>query len=285
MIQSLLHPSPASPLAPVSAQQHTALRRLADIFADLSAPPPRVEPTVPAPSPQIAPSHHESPPRVVPSKPVPTPRVVPGATAPPTSPPHPPMPVPLPPTYLAVTGNPGRRRRQAASRARVPAQLAAVMPQAMAPTSHNNRNRATRRGIVFSTRDPAAHFLALCSAFAPDLPANDTATCNATHTPLPPVPRPSPNPHAAPAVLVPLPPLPIPWAPVDCHFRDVTHSAHAVLDPVTGAALLYRQLREGPNGGDWINGAANEISRLAQGVLPHMPTGTDTIHFIRHTNM
>jgi hypothetical protein len=62
-------------------------------------------------------------------------------------------------------------------------------------------------------------------------------------------------------------------------------SAHAVLDPYSGAALSYRQLREGPDGADWLQSAANEIGRLAQGNLPHMPTGTDTMHFIRHTDM
>jgi hypothetical protein len=30
----------------------------------------------------------------------------------------------------------------------------------------------------------------------------------------------------------------------------------------------------------WIQSAANKIGRLAQGVFPHMPTGTDTMFFI-----
>lgn len=57
-------------------------------------------------------------------------------------------------------------------------------------------------------------------------------------------------------------------------------SAHGVLDPVSGAALSC--LREGFMGPEWLQSAANEIGRLAEGVLPHMPHSTDTIHFIRH---
>jgi hypothetical protein len=63
------------------------------------------------------------------------------------------------------------------------------------------------------------------------------------------------------------------------------HSANAVLDPITGAEPSYRQLREGPDGQDWVQGAANKIRRLVQGVLPHLPSGTDTMHFIRHDTL
>ena len=58
------------------------------------------------------------------------------------------------------------------------------------------------------------------------------------------------------------------------------HAANAVMDATTGASLNYTQLRKGPDGAEWIQSAANEIGRLAQGVGAHMPTGTDTIHFI-----
>ena len=62
-------------------------------------------------------------------------------------------------------------------------------------------------------------------------------------------------------------------------------SANHVTDPVTGTAQNYHQLLRGPEGAQWSQGASNEIGRLAQGVLPHMPTGTDTIHFIEHTEL
>ena len=123
-----------------------------------------------------------------------------------------------------------------------------------APLPHNTRNRATRRGVRPNANHAASHiaadnhFLALCSAFADDTPTEDPEDTDDA-----------------------IPPCTLPQ-----------HSAHAVLDPISGAALSYRQLREGPDGPEWIQGAANEIGRLAQGVLPHMPHGTDTIHFIRH---
>jgi hypothetical protein len=52
------------------------------------------------------------------------------------------------------------------------------------------------------------------------------------------------------------------------------------MDAQTGAALNYPQLRQGPDGPLWMQSAANEIGCLAQGALPHMPTGTDTMFFI-----
>jgi hypothetical protein len=59
------------------------------------------------------------------------------------------------------------------------------------------------------------------------------------------------------------------------------HVAHSVLDPITGQSLEYRQLSQGPTRDKWIHGFANEIGRLAQGIGTRMPTGTDTIHFIK----
>ena len=75
---------------------------------------------------------------------------------------------------------------------------------------------------------------------------------------------------------------------VDINFSSLpAHAfwtANAVIDPNTGASLEYRHLRLGPDGEQWIKAAADEIGRLAQGVLPNMPTGTDTMHFIHHTD-
>ena len=62
-------------------------------------------------------------------------------------------------------------------------------------------------------------------------------------------------------------------------------TANAVIDPNTGAMLEYRHLRCGPDKEQWIKAAADEIGRLAQGVQPHMQTGTDTMHFIPHTDL
>lgn len=61
------------------------------------------------------------------------------------------------------------------------------------------------------------------------------------------------------------------------------HFANAVLHSETGAPLTYAQLRKGPDGPLWDQSGANEIGRLAQGVMPHMPNGTDTMFFIKHS--
>jgi hypothetical protein len=60
-------------------------------------------------------------------------------------------------------------------------------------------------------------------------------------------------------------------------------TANAVVDPNSGAALEYSKLKISTEGAEWIQAAANEMGRLSQGVQPHMPTGTNTIHFIPHT--
>jgi hypothetical protein len=57
---------------------------------------------------------------------------------------------------------------------------------------------------------------------------------------------------------------------------------NAVLDPSTGATLNYHH---GPDRNHWQQGPSNEIGHLAQGVLPHMPSGTDTIYFIPITSL
>ena len=60
----------------------------------------------------------------------------------------------------------------------------------------------------------------------------------------------------------------------------VTHFTNMVLDPLTGNTLQYEQLKTGPQGTEWIQSMVNEIRRLTQGIEPHMPMGTETMHFI-----
>jgi hypothetical protein len=62
------------------------------------------------------------------------------------------------------------------------------------------------------------------------------------------------------------------------------HAANSVIDPVTGASLEYRQLKIGATGRKWLQGAANEIGRLGQGLKGKIK-GTETIHFIRHDQL
>ena len=57
-------------------------------------------------------------------------------------------------------------------------------------------------------------------------------------------------------------------------------TANTVVDPDTGASLEYKDLKLGEDSQQWLQGCSNEMGRLAQGVRPHMLTGTNTIHFI-----
>jgi hypothetical protein len=60
---------------------------------------------------------------------------------------------------------------------------------------------------------------------------------------------------------------------------------NAVIDPVTGENEELRHLLQGPDKEEWWASNANEFGRLTQGVLPHMPTGTETKRFIKHTDV
>lgn len=157
----------------------------------------------------------------------------------------PPPPIPTDTTYGEATINPGRRRR---ARARREAQRTPPPPAPVHPHNTRNRGRRCLPGQQPCITTPGCHFAALCAPF------------QTTH-----------NPEA-----VPSPPL------ADC-CSCFLPSANAVLDAATGSTLSYRQLQAGPNGPAWEQSAANEIGRLAQGVLPHMPHGTDTMHFIAHS--
>ena len=69
------------------------------------------------------------------------------------------------------------------------------------------------------------------------------------------------------------------------HIQLPSYYANAVLDPLTGENLTYRKLINGVDSEIWLNGCANEIGRLAQGRTGTSIIGTDTIHFIPHTDL
>jgi hypothetical protein len=60
--------------------------------------------------------------------------------------------------------------------------------------------------------------------------------------------------------------------------------ANAIVDPVTGESMEYRQLiKKEETRTLWTKSFANELGRLAQGI-PDVP-GTDTIKFIRNEDV
>jgi hypothetical protein len=264
LTKALLNPAPASPLAPLSDQHQSALRQLAAIFTSsstLPGPTTIAPPCTPLVPPGFTPLAPLLPPTTLtPPIPAALPRVVLSPT--------PSLPTDL--TYTHVSGNPGKRRRAAKRAQHRQAATPAAAVELVPRHSHNTRNRGRNHHVV-TVRPAGTQFVALCQAFkgsehpvSPplaacemDCPASTDVVCH----------PPQPN---QPAVLLPTQP------------PSVWHSAHAVLDPATGASLSYRQLQLGPDGAAWLQSAANEIGRLAQGVLPHMPHGTDTMHFIAH---
>jgi hypothetical protein len=62
-------------------------------------------------------------------------------------------------------------------------------------------------------------------------------------------------------------------------------TANAVVDPSTGNALEYPQLKLGDDSKLWLEAASREIGRLAQGKQPDMPSGNNTMHFLDHRDL
>jgi hypothetical protein len=60
---------------------------------------------------------------------------------------------------------------------------------------------------------------------------------------------------------------------------------YKAVHPDTGLDAEYKELLKSSKGPLWENACADEFGRLAQGNLPTLPTGTDTIHFIHRTEM
>jgi hypothetical protein len=129
LTNALLHPSPASPLSPISDSKHAALQKLSTIFNEITDPGPAKipTPTTVAKTPTVPPGFEPLPisvPAALPRVPSPlstTPSPLPASfprvpTQP--RPPAPPAPavgaLPASPTetYQARTRNAGQRRRQ-----------------------------------------------------------------------------------------------------------------------------------------------------------------------------
>jgi hypothetical protein len=60
------------------------------------------------------------------------------------------------------------------------------------------------------------------------------------------------------------------------------HTAHTVIDAATGETSEHAQLIRGADSDEWLYSTANEFVRLTKGILPHMPSGTDTMAYLRH---
>ena len=129
LTNALLHPSPVSPLSPISDSQHASLQQLSTTFHEITDPGPAkiLTPTTVAKTPTVPPGFEPLPIPVpaaftrVPSPPSTTPLSLPASLPRVPTQPHPPAPpapavdaLPESPTktYQARTSNAGQRRRQ-----------------------------------------------------------------------------------------------------------------------------------------------------------------------------
>jgi hypothetical protein len=60
------------------------------------------------------------------------------------------------------------------------------------------------------------------------------------------------------------------------------HTAHTVIDATTGETFEHAQLVRGASSDEWIYSTVNEFGCLTKGILPHMPSGTETVAYIHH---
>jgi hypothetical protein len=236
LIHALQNPSPASALAP---NHHAALQQLISIFTAITA---NTEDDDIAAAQRV--HSNASPPRVPATDTLPrVDRVTPKTVhfSPSVTPPAPSEPIDE--TYLSLTGNASRRRRQARKKA---AERKAVTPPIPIESHHTHGTRSKNRRHATSDQVPLVRI--------PAALANKVTALIPDEEPLTAV--------------------------------DQTLYANAVIDPNTGRLIPYKTLRNDPEAGNlWIRGMENELGRLAQGYAPNGITGTDTIHFIRHTDV
>ena len=256
LVAALLNPSDAAPLPPTALTQRAALQQLADIFATITdaAPFPAPISDITPPTSAITAEQANTAPALVPRvEPVPVPPSHSSQPIPPAAPDT--------TTYQFATRNPGQRRRQARKAAKDLATLAGAnpgKPPPPTPTFLGTHPHATR-------------------SQSGNLP-RPRANCVVATTDLPPAPQ-----------LI-VDDLDQPHTFHDTRtisYADdtvVTHFAFSVVDPDTGAVLEYPALLRGTDGPKWENGTSLEIGRLAQGCLPHTTKGSDTMHFIKHTD-
>ena len=84
------------------------------------------------------------------------------------------------------------------------------------------------------------------------------------------------------AIIPESPPEPIDHSSIPSH---AFWTANAVVNPSTGTALEYSELKLGKDSKPWLEAASREIGRLAQGKQPGMPTGSNTMHFMDNRDL
>ena len=69
------------------------------------------------------------------------------------------------------------------------------------------------------------------------------------------------------------------------HPDNTTHLCYSAVHPDTGCPAEYRELRTSSEGATWILETADEIGRLAQGNKDTGISGTNTMFFIKKSDI
>ena len=72
---------------------------------------------------------------------------------------------------------------------------------------------------------------------------------------------------------------------LDVEAARTASAGNSVTDKVTGKSLKYCHLLRFPNKDVWTRSLANDLGRLDQGVGTRMPTGTNTVFFVRRRDI
>jgi hypothetical protein len=60
------------------------------------------------------------------------------------------------------------------------------------------------------------------------------------------------------------------------------HSAQTTIDAITGNIYEHAHIIQGEDKYEWLYSTANEFCRLTNGILSHMPSGSETMRYIPH---
>ena len=271
LITALQNPSPGSPLAPTTDSQTQALKQLADIFYDCAKRSPLLEakesasePRVDHPSIQPPPSlevrthddvtnpEPDAEPRVDPSN-EPNPTLTP--SVPPGFPPlqSPPSSTPL--VHTPTTSVP-----------RVPIVITQEEPTYDNTAKGTTRRRRPRRKNNSTTKTTQV------TKRSANTVANAIQGKHLLNTI---------NAHA----IITTDPQDPNIAALDAEYAMPKGFAYSTIDPTTGKEQTYRQVLQGPNAERWYANCVKEMGALAQGINPKDNNGTNTIFFIKHTDV
>jgi hypothetical protein len=160
-------------------------------------------------------------------------------------------------TYQARTRNAGQRRRQQHKAQRAATKQASTKDK----KNESTTSRPTTCSILNPSKPKKRHGITITS---------DTVNHVSSVFAAPPLSHPDSTPE------------PITHSSLPAH---AFWTANAVVDPSTGTAMEYPQLKLDEDSKLWLAAPSREMDCLAQGKQPDMPTGSKMMHFLDHRNL